>query len=78
MVTFRSQLYVIRLISENLEPNILTMTDVYRLLVLRLLSVAGAVPEQRLAVMSFVRAASGKKGDTMPVIEVGTAAGDDL
>jgi hypothetical protein len=53
-----------------------TVTDVYRLLILRLLSAADEVPERGLAVMSFVRAASVKKGDTMPVINAGTAAED--
>ena len=53
-----------------------TTTDVYRLLVLRLLSAAGEVPERGLAATSFVRAASVKKGDTMPVISAGTAAED--
>ncbi len=55
-----------------------TVTDVYRLLVLRLLLAAGQVPEHGLAVMSFVRAASLKKGDTMPVINARTAAEDTL
>jgi len=55
-----------------------TVTDVYRLLVLRLLLAAGQVPEHSLAVMSFVRAASLKKGDTMPVINARTAAEDTL
>ncbi len=55
-----------------------TAIDVYRLLVLRLLSAAGQVPEHGLAVMSFVRAASLKKGDTMPVINARTAAEDLL
>jgi hypothetical protein len=55
-----------------------TVTDVYRLLVLRLLSAADEVPERGLAVMSFVRAASVKKGNTMPVINAGTAAEDVL
>jgi hypothetical protein len=53
-----------------------TVTDVYRLLVLRLLSTADELPERGLAVMSFVRAESVKKGDTMPVINAGTAAKD--
>lgn len=48
-----------------------TVIDIYRLLVLRLLSAADEVPERGLAVMSFVRAASVKKGDTMPVINAG-------
>jgi hypothetical protein len=51
-----------------------TVTDVYRLLVPRLLLAAGQVPEHGLAAMSFVRAASLKKGDTMPVINARTAA----
>lgn len=51
-----------------------TVTDVYRLLVLRLLMAAGQVPELGLAVMSFVRAAALKKGDTMPVVNARTAA----
>jgi hypothetical protein len=55
-----------------------TMTDVHRLLVLRLLSTVGEVPERDLAAMSFVRAASDKKGDTMPVINARTAAEDAL
>jgi hypothetical protein len=55
-----------------------TMTDVYRLLVLRLLSAVDEVPERDLAVMSFVRAASDKKGDTMPVINARIAAEDAL
>jgi len=55
-----------------------TTADVYRLLVLRLLSAAGEVPEHGLAAMSFARAASVKKGDTMPVIKAGTAAEDTL
>ena len=55
-----------------------TMTDVYRLLILRLLSAAGAVPEHRLTAVSFVRAAAAKKGNIMPVIKAGTAAEDDL
>jgi hypothetical protein len=55
-----------------------TVVDVYRLLVLRLLLAAGQVPENGLAVMSFVRAASLKKGDTMPVIDARTAAEDAL
>ena len=55
-----------------------TVTDAYRLLVLRLLLAAGQVPEHGLAVMSFVRAASLKKGDTMPVINARTAAEDTL
>jgi hypothetical protein len=55
-----------------------TVTDVYRLLVLRLLSTTDEVPEHDLAVMSFVRAASDKKGDTMPVIKARTAPEDVL
>lgn len=55
-----------------------TVTDAYRLLVLRLLLAAGQVPEHGLAIMSFVRAASLKKGDTMPVIKARTAAEDTL
>ena len=51
-----------------------TVTDVYRLLMLRLLTAAGQVPEHGLAVMSFVRAAALKKGDTMPVINARIAA----
>ena len=51
-----------------------TTIDVYRLLVMRLLSAPGEAPERSLAVMSFVRAASTRKGDTMPVIHAGTAA----
>jgi hypothetical protein len=39
---------------------------------------AGQVPEHGLAVMSFVRAAALKKGDTMPVINARTAAEDTL
>jgi hypothetical protein len=54
------------------------MTDVYRLILLRLLSAAGQMPGHGLAVMSFVRAASVKKGNTMPVIKAGTAAEDAL
>jgi hypothetical protein len=55
-----------------------TMTDVYRLLMLRLLSAAGADPEHHLTAVSFVRAAAAKKGNIMPVIKAGTAAEDDL
>jgi hypothetical protein len=55
-----------------------TLTDVYRLLVLRLLSAADEPPERGLAVMSFLRAASVKKGDTMPVINAGSAIEDAL
>ena len=50
-----------------------TVTDVYRLLVLRLLVAAGQVPEHGLAAISFVRAAAVKKGDTMPAINARTA-----
>jgi hypothetical protein len=52
-----------------------TTIDVYKLLVMRLLSTPGEVPQRGLAVMSFVRAASAKKGDTMPVISAATTAG---
>ena len=52
-----------------------TTTDVYRLLALGLLSAAGEAPGRRRA-MSFVRAASVKKGDTMPVISAGAAVED--
>jgi hypothetical protein len=55
-----------------------TVTDVYRLLVLRLLLAAGQVPGHSLAAMSFVRAASLKKGDTMPVINARIAVEDIL
>jgi hypothetical protein len=54
------------------------VTHIYRLLVLRLLLAAGQVPEHGLAVMSFLRAASLKKGDTMPVVNARTAAEDTL
>jgi hypothetical protein len=55
-----------------------TLTDVYRLLVLRLLSTTDEVPGRDLVTMSFIRAASAKKGDTMPVIKARTAAEDLL
>jgi hypothetical protein len=55
-----------------------TVTDVYRLLVLRLLLATGQVPEHGPAVMSFLRAASLKKGDTLPVVNARTAAEDTL
>jgi hypothetical protein len=48
--------------------------DVYKLLVMRLLSTAGDVPERGLTAMSFVRAASIQKGSPMPVISAGSAA----
>lgn len=51
-----------------------TTIDTYRLLVLRLLSAPGQAPERGLALMSFVRAASVRKGDTMPAIHTGPAA----
>jgi hypothetical protein len=60
-----------------------TTAEVYRLLALRLLYVAGhqgrvpgEVPEPRLAVMSFVQAVSVKKGDRMRLAHAGTALGD--
>jgi len=52
-----------------------TTIDVYRLLVMRLLSAPAQAPERGLALMSFVRAASVRKGDIMPVIHAGSAAG---
>ncbi len=52
-----------------------TTIDVYKLLVMRLLSTPGEVPQRGLAAMSFVRAASLRKGDTMPVISAGTTTG---
>jgi hypothetical protein len=51
-----------------------TTIDTYRLLVLRLLSAPGQIPERGLALMSFVRAASVRKEDTMPVTHTGSAA----
>jgi hypothetical protein len=60
-----------------------TTAEVYRLLALRLLYVAGQqlptpgeVPRQGLAVMSFVQAVSVKKGGSMPLAHTGTALGD--
>lgn len=55
-----------------------TTIDGYKLLVLRLLSAAGDVPEPGLAAMSFVRAASIQKGSPMPVISAGSAAEGDV
>lgn len=63
-----------------------TTAEVYRLLALRLLYVAGHparargplpgdAPDQDLPVMSFVRAVSPQKGDQMPLTVIGTALG---
>ena len=63
-----------------------TTAEVYRLLALRLLYVAGNparargpvpgdAPDQDLPVMSFVRAVSPQKGDQMPLTVIGTALG---
>jgi Domain of unknown function (DUF4388) len=61
-----------------------TTAEVYRLLALRLLYVAGNpargplpghAPDQDLPVMSFVRAVSHQKGDQMPLTVIGTALG---
>jgi hypothetical protein len=50
-----------------------TTIDVYRLVVMRLLSAPGQAPERGLALMSFARAAPVRKGNTMPVIHAGSA-----
>jgi Domain of unknown function (DUF4388) len=63
-----------------------TTAEVYRLLALRLLYVAGNparargpvpgdAPDQDLPVMSFVRAVSPQKGDQMPLTAIGPALG---
>ena len=63
-----------------------TTVEVYRLLALRLLSIAGdpaggrgdtpgEVPGPGLAAMSFVRAVSVKKGSSMPLIDAGGTSG---
>jgi hypothetical protein len=52
-----------------------TTIDVYKLLVIRLLATPGEVPQRGLTAMSFVRAASLRKGDTMPVVSAGTTTG---
>jgi hypothetical protein len=51
-----------------------TTIDVYRLVVMRLLSAPSQAPERGLALMSFARAASVRKEDTMPVIHARSAA----
>jgi hypothetical protein len=64
-----------------------TTAEVYRLLALRLLYVAGSParardtvpadnPDRELAVMSFVRAVSHQKGEQMPLLATGAALGD--
>jgi hypothetical protein len=64
-----------------------TTTEIYRLIALRLLSVAGQqacadgnlpgeIPGPGPVNMSFVRAVPIRKGGTMPLINAGTTAGD--
>jgi hypothetical protein len=55
-----------------------TTAEIYRLLALRLLRVAGhrEIPENDLGGMSFVRAVAVKKGDRMPLINAGATLGD--
>jgi len=57
-----------------------TTVEAYRLLARRLLSVAGPRPDSAgeapgLAAMSFVRAVSVEKGDTVPIFNVSAAPG---